>query len=172
MYEQKLIMEYDETQDVDLENNEETSDEQTDELQEMADRYAQLELEKKALEDKLKADEAIKRRLANKKSPVEKFDNETKKVVEILAKEREMRKYAEENGLTFAQAEKVYSITPNPTKETLNDTFIKAGLEALSRKERVENNTPGSKSAPTVGGKTFREMTREERIANFNKFVK
>ena len=79
--------------------------------------------------------------------------------------------FAEENNLTKAQAEKVLTLYPNATAETLKDPFIAEGIKAIARKERVDEATPGAGKISTVNGKTFTQMTEEERSVNWIKMV-
>ena len=84
---------------------------------------------------------------------------------------RKIDSFSEENGLTRVQAEKILSLYPNATAETLKDPFIAEGIKAIARKERVDNATPNSSRGAVINGKTFRDMTRDERIANFSKVM-
>ncbi len=91
--------------------------------------------------------------------------------IEEIKLMRKIDTFAEDNNLTKSQAKKVFEINPNATAETLKDPFIAEGLKAIARKEKVEQATPGAGRSSTVGGKTFKEMTLEEREANFSKFI-
>ena len=72
--------------------------------------------------------------------------------------------FAEENGLSKKQAEQVLKLNPNATAETLQDPFFKAGLEALQKKNRVEENMPkGGSGRSTKPEKKYSDMTEDER---------
>ncbi len=54
--------------------------------------------------------------------------------------------------------------------EVLSDPFVKSGLSALQSQERTRNNVPGpSHRLATVEGKSFGQMSKDERRANFSK---
>ena len=130
---------------------------------------------------KAKAEAAERRaatlqRLLNKKG--EKTINKTNTNSQDLSKDiaeiklaRKIDTFAEENGLSRTQAEKVLTLYPSATSETLKDPFIAEGIKALARKERVDMATPRAGRASVINGKSFREMSRDERIANFSKIV-
>ena len=84
---------------------------------------------------------------------------------------RKIDNFAEDNGLTKAQARKLFEINPNATAETLKDPIYKSIVDTVARIDRVNNATPGAGRASTVAGKSFKEMTRDERIANFSKII-
>lgn len=66
--------------------------------------------------------------------------------------------YAKGNGLTPAKA--------------LESAFVKAGIDALRTEGRNANNTPGPTGRiPKVDGKTFNEMTPDERRKSFGTVV-
>ena len=116
---------------------------------------------------------AILQRLMNKKNkPTTNLTNPdlSKDIAEIKLA-RKIDTFAEENGLSRVQAERVLKLEPNANAETLKDPFYAEGIKALARKERVDNATPGASSQVSVNGKTFKEMTPEERAANFSKFT-
>lgn len=74
--------------------------------------------------------------------------------------------FADEHNLSKKQAEQVLKLYPNATAETLNDPFVKAGIEALARKERVAENTPrGGNSKSQAPTKPLSEMTQKEKEA-------
>ena len=79
-------------------------------------------------------------------TPKKEIDEDTKKTVASLALAEAKRQFGYANGLSPEETDAVFRINPNPTKETLEDPFVKGGLEAIRAKKRVENNTPGSSS--------------------------
>jgi hypothetical protein len=129
-------------------------------------RAEQLELEKREALKKA----AIAQRLLNKK---DKTNNNPNHAVDAEIEEirfiHKVSTFAEQHNLTKTQAEYIIKHYPNATDAILKDPFVASGLKALARTERVENSTPGAGRATTVNGKTFKDMTREERIENFSK---
>lgn len=113
-----------------------------------------------------KKDKTITKTNTNKSGP-----GDISKDIEEIRFLRKVDTFAEDNGLTKAQAQRVLSINPNATSETLKDPFFAEGLKAIARKEKVESATPGSGRVAVVNGKSFKELSRDERIANFGKFV-
>ncbi len=153
-------------QDVDLENNEDTTTvdttvdtgEESDELLEL--RAFKLEADKKA---------AIARRLAKKPQNSNNNNSNDQELAKDIAEfkfDRKVSRFAEDNGLTRAQAEKVLQLNPNATADDLKDEFMKAGLEALAKKQRVNVNTPrGRNTTSNTPAKSLTEMTPAEKQA-------
>lgn len=115
--------------------------------------------------------EAAKRRLAQKPPTNTNVNNTVLKDIAEIKFARKIDTFAEENGLTRTQAERILKIEPNATTETLKDPFYAEGLKAIARKERVDNATPGASNQVSVNGKSFKDMTPQERQANFSKFT-
>lgn len=110
-------------------------------------------------------------RLVNKKDkPINQTNDFSKDIAEIKFA-RKIDTFAEENGLTRVQAERVLKLEPNANAETLKDPFFAEGIKAIARKERVENATPGTTVTTSINGKSFKEMTKDERRANFAKIT-
>jgi hypothetical protein len=161
------------TQDIDL-NNDVVNETNTDiddvsaELEELRAYKAEQE------EARLQAErnrEAAKRRLAQKQPTNTNVNNTVLKDIAEIKFARKIDTFAEENGLTRTQAERILKLEPNATADTLKDPFYAEGLKAIARKERVENATPGASSQVSVNGKSFKDMTPDERKANFSKFT-
>jgi hypothetical protein len=111
-----------------------------------------LNKEKKAKEEKSKVEE----------KPITK-NNLENEIAEIKFSLK-VANFAEENGLSKKQAEQVLKLNPNATAETLQDPFFKAGLEALQKKNRVEENMPkGGSGRSTKPEKKYSDMTEDER---------
>lgn len=118
---------------------------------------------------------ATLQRLLNKKGKTITNDNKpnndfTKDILEVR-QALKIENFAEENGLTKAQARKVFEINPNATAETLKDPFIQAGLERIKRQDRVDDATPQGGRVTTVNGKTWKDMSDDERRANYTKMI-
>jgi len=133
----------------------------------------------KYLEAQAKAEEAQKRanmmqRLLNKKDKPINNNNLNNVNTNDLAEIKQFHKtaiFAETAGITKAQAEQVLKYNPNATAESLKDPVVSAIIATMARQEKVENATPRSTSANTINGKTFKDMTREERVVNWPKLV-
>ena len=80
--------------------------------------------------------------LQTKKEP----DDELKKTVADLALAEKKRQFGYANGLSPEETDAVFRMNPNPTKETLDDPFVKGGLASIRASKRVSDNTPGSDS--------------------------
>lgn len=153
-------------QDIDLENNDDiTIDESEAELEEL-----------RAFKANALKKQAIATRLAKKSNaPIIKtnLDTQLEQDIAEFKFERKVVKFAEENGISRLQAEKVLTYKPNATADDLNDPFIKAGIEALiksSEKEAINNknarNIPsGRNSVSSTPTKSLNEMTKEEKDA-------
>ena len=154
-------------QDIDLENNDviETTEEGTQEVDDVTRELEELRAFKAEIEKK----NAIARRLAKKAPTTNKtniIDQDLAKDIQEFKFDRKVSRFAEENGLTKTQAEKVLSYKPNATAEDLNDEFIRAGLEALAKKTKVAQNTPrGRNSISSAPAKSLSEMTEAEKNA-------
>lgn len=83
------------------------------------------------------------------------------------------RQFGYEHGLSPSQTDKVFALSQNPSKETLKDPFVKAGLDAIRRQERLANNTPStSAKSGTIDRKALKEATPEEKQKAFEKYMK
>lgn len=82
-----------------------------------------------------------------------------------LKQERLKRQFGYENGLSPEEVDVIFRFNPNPTKEVLEDDFIKGGLDKIRAKKRVEANTPGSSTASgrITPPKPLTEMTADEK---------
>lgn len=117
--------------------------------------------------EKLRNKVAMLQRILNKKNQqpiIKREDNEIQKDIAEIKFYRKVETFAEDNGLTKKQAEQVLKLYPNATAETLTDPFIKAGIDALARKDKVAENTPrGSSTKTTTSSKSYGQMTPEEK---------
>lgn len=83
------------------------------------------------------------------------------------------RQFGYENNLSPEETDAVFRINPRPTKDTLKDPFIKGGLDAIKRKNRVENATPSSSGrTATFNGKQLHEMDDKEATKNYADVIK
>ena len=82
------------------------------------------------------------------------------------------RQFAWENNLSPEETDKVFSLTRNPTKETLKDPFIQAGLEGLRALKRVAEATPSTSGrSKKYEGKNFDELSIDEQKQNYSDHV-
>lgn len=83
------------------------------------------------------------------------------------------RQFGHEHGLSPDETDKIFSINSNPNEETLKDPFVKAGLDALRRSKRVEENTPSSSAKSSfVSSKKFKDLSPEEKQAEWESLMK
>ena len=74
------------------------------------------------------------------------IDEDITLTVKELKMAEDKRQFGYENGLSPAEVDAVFKNNPNPTKETLEDPFVKGGLAAVRSQNRVESNTPRTSS--------------------------
>lgn len=132
--------------------------------------YEQEKSDKKKLERKLFSVKASSKPLTEKPQ----VDDETVKTVQRLALLEEKRQFGFDNGLSPEETDAVYKFSSgNPTKETLEHPFVKAGIESLRSQKKLESNIPGSTSrSPIFSDKNFAEMTDDERRSSFEQASK
>ena len=115
--------------------------------------------------------EAAKRRLAQKQPTQTNLNQSTLKDLEEVKLALKVENLSEQTGFTKNQIKDVLKMIPNATVETFTNPLIADGLKEQLRKATLQANTPGAGKPATVNGKTFKTMTKEERIANFGKIV-
>lgn len=84
-----------------------------------------------------------------KKEPITKkevVDDDIKQTVQSLQLAETKRQFGYQHGLSPEETDHIFKINSNPTKEILEDPFVKGGLQAIRAKKRVEDNTPSSTS--------------------------
>lgn len=93
--------------------------------------------------------------------------------VDQLALSEAKRTFGYEHNLSPQEVDAVFRINPKPTKETLDDPFIKGGLDAIRAKNRVTRNTPSGRGrgSATVNGKGWNQMDAKERQENFQSMM-
>jgi hypothetical protein len=94
------------------------------------------------------------------------------KVSQLELAERK-RQFGYDNGLSPVETDRVFQINPNPTKETLEDPFVKGGLSAIKAKERLSQNMPGASTGSPrfAADKDLEKMTPTEKDEELAKFV-
>jgi len=155
--------------DIDLEQ-EESQDTSTDEdVESLKAKLEATEAKNRQLYARLKKDEQPKESV---KSETTDDFSDIRSTVQKLSLSEQKRQFGYENNLSPEETDAVFRLNPKPDKKTLEDPFVKGGLEAIRPKRRVEGATPSSTGkASTVNGKTFAEMNADERKANFEKIV-
>jgi len=144
-----------------MEENEKTQDVQPEIEQELEltledetpteEQATEVDWQKEALKYK-----AIAQRYAKKKesgTPAPKQDLPTKtdtddirQTVKQLQLAEQKRQFGYEHNLSPEETDAVFKLSPNPTKDVLEDPFVKGGLQALRAKKRLAENTPSSSS--------------------------
>jgi hypothetical protein len=155
-----------ETEQVDLVLEEETPTEQP---------AQEIDWKAEALKQK-----AIAQRLAKKVStqPVEKKqdlpteDFDVKKTVKELQLAEKKRQFGYEHGLSPEEADAVFKINPNPTKDVLEDPFVKGGLSAIRAKKKVEDNIPKSSRSASFQLPKKEGVTAEDKQKAFEEYLK
>lgn len=166
-------MENDNTQELELteieENVEDTENSTTEETVD----YKALYEEERSRANKLK------RKLYTKDAPIiknkpQELDDDTVQTVKRLEVIENKRQFGFENSLSPEETDAVFKFANGkPSKETLEHPFIKAGIESLRTQKRVESNTPSSSQrSSTFGGKSFTELSEDERKNAFESRVK
>lgn len=180
-------MQNDDTQEVNLDKTqdeesteEETVDESTDEEsseeESTSEDSAELKQRLEELESEAKKWRAIAERNKKKRTETKtksNDDDDLRSDVEQLKMTETKRQFGYEHGLSPEETDKIFSINPNPTADTLKDPFVKAGLEAVRKAKQVEQNTPTSKQrSSTVTSKSFKELSKEEKNAAWQNMLR
>jgi len=122
---------------------------------------------------------AINQRLSKKVAqPVEKKqdlqteDNDIRLTVKELQLAEKKRQFGYEHGLSPEEADAVFKLSPNPSKEVLEDPFVKGGLAALRAKKRVAENTPSSSTRSASFSINTKDNSPEAKQKALEEFVK
>ncbi|MCK9319383.1 hypothetical protein [Methanoculleus sp.] len=97
--------------------------------------------------------------------------------VQMLKMEAQKRTFQYANKLSPEQVDHIFAYAKGmgiEPKEALDKPFIKKVINEISNDEEASNASlaPSRRAPMQVSGKTFAQMTPEERKANFNSFVK
>lgn len=131
---------------------------------------------KQAEADKAKAESDLKveREKHNQElaQAPEKLKGIEDKVSQLELAERK-RQFGYDNGLSPVETDRVFQINPNPTKEILDDPFVKGGLSAIKAKEKLSQNMPGAStgSGTFAAGKDLDKLSPDEKDEELKKFV-
>lgn len=106
-------------------------------------------------------------------TPTEKPADEVVTRLSKLELEAEKRQFGYAHGLSPEETDKAFAYAKGADiqpDEVLKDDFFKKGLDALRAQNGQDGNTPHtSRRLPKVEGKTFAEMTPEEKKKNWGK---
>lgn len=94
-----------------------------------------------------------------------------KETVSQLKLAETKRQFGYEHGLSPEETDAVFKLNPAPTKETLEDPFVKGGLEAIRAKKKLADNTPGVTHA-TPHFVSDKNLTPAEKEAEFQRFLR
>lgn len=126
-----------------------------------------------------KAIEKAKKAQKQEAKPVKKVakaqdqDDDIRADIASLKLAEKKRQFGYEHGLSPKETDRVFQVNPDPDAETLKDPFIKAGLEAIRRQDRAANNSPTSSAkAHSLSPKKLSKLSKEEREAEFQKYMK
>lgn len=127
----------------------------------------QFDWKAEALKNKAIADR-LKRKLAQPPQTLktnEEPDKEIVKSVKRLEEIENKRQFGFEHQLSPEETDFVFKISGGkPSKEVLEDPFVKSGLEGYRSKKRLEANTPSSSSSSSpFKTKQFNEMSEDEK---------
>lgn len=106
-------------------------------------------------------------------NPKEKEEIENVKgTVAQLALAEKKRQFGYEHGLSPEETDKVFQLTGNnPTKEVLDDPFVKGGIETLRAKKKLAENTPSPSVKSSLGGKEFQKLEKDEKQVKFEEHM-
>lgn len=134
-------------------------------------RFTEEETKRKQAEadrDKAKADlEAVQKAKPQELEEVKGI----KDTVSRLELAEKKRVFGYEHGLSPEETDRVFQLNPNPVKETLDDPFVKGGLDAIRAKKKLESNMPGASTGSTrfAADKDLEKMTPAEKQAEFER---
>lgn len=132
----------------------------------------ELEEKNKQLYARVKKAEAKKEEPNNSVATNTEPDDDLRQTVNSLSLAEKKRQFGYQHNLSPEETDAVFRLNPNPTKETLDDPFVKGGINAIRQKARVEDATPSTSSkTPTYGGKTFSELPLEEQRKHYNDYI-
>ncbi len=156
--------------DLDLELEEPKPEEAppAEDVEALKQRMADLEAKNKQLYARVKKQSKDVQPLSTQP----KDEEDIRETVRSLAQAESKRQFGYSHGLSPEETDAIFRMNPKPSKETLDDPFVKGGLAAIRAKKRVENATPApSGKSATVDGKPWGQMTPEDRRKNYQKVV-
>ena len=89
--------------------------------------------------------------------------------VDRLEESDRKRQFGFEHSLSPMETDLVFQFSRNPSKKTLKHPFVAGGLEKLRSRKNADDNIPSGHAFKSfkVNGKEWKELTPEERQANF-----
>lgn len=141
------------------------------------EKLARLEETNKKLFERAKKAEEIARTLKGKSSlptPKPKLDDEIVNDVKELKQIEKKRQFGYKHSLSPEETDKLFRFAgDSDPAEALKDPFFQAGLAEFRKAQRVADAIPSATNRSTlVEGKSFSEMTPEEREKNWSKITK
>jgi hypothetical protein len=152
-------------QDVELTLEEETTQEPEQEIDWKAEA-----LKQKAINQRLS--KKVAQPVENKQVLTEKKDDDIRLTVKELQMAEKKRQFGYEHSLSPEETDAVFKMTPNPTKEVLEDPFVKGGLASLRAKKRVAENTPSSSRSTGFKLPSKEGTTAEDQQKAFEEYMK
>lgn len=102
----------------------------------------------------------------------DKGNDDIKQTVQSLKLAEDKRQFGYQNGLSPEETDYLFRFNPNPTKELLDDPFIKGGLQTIRAKKRVEDNTPSTSSrSPRFELPKKEDLTPDDKQKAFEDFM-
>lgn len=161
----------DSTNDTDTVETVETTDTDTTTVD-----VQKLQETNKKLFERAKRAEELARSLRGKSLPTPKaeVDDEIVSDVKELKLIEKKRQFGYKNSLSPEETDRLFRYAGGGDPgEALKDPFFQAGLKEFRREARVKDAIPSSGNRSSkVDGKSFAEMSPEERQKNWNKFIK
>jgi hypothetical protein len=100
------------------------------------------------------------------------LDDNIVKTVQSLELAERKRQFGYENNLSPAETDYLFKINQSPTKDLLEDPFVKGGIDAIRKQKRVEDNTPSSTSrTPRFELPKKDELTSDDKQNAFEDFM-
>jgi hypothetical protein len=119
--------------------------------------------------------EALAKNITNqsRKAEVKGEDTEDiKQTVQELKLAETKRQFGYANGLSPEETDYLFKISPNPSKELLEDPFIKGGIEAIRKTKRAEQNTPALNSrSPRFEVPKKKDLTLDDKQKAFEDYM-
>lgn len=105
------------------------------------------------------------------------ISDDIQKDVQSLKDDRQLRVFQHANGLTPEQADEVFAYARGmkiEPKDAMEKPFMKKVLEQMKSETEVANATlsPSRRSPVQIGGKTFKDMSVEERRKSFSQIAR
>lgn len=98
-------------------------------------------------------------------------DGDIRSTVQRLALAEEKRQFGFRHSLSPDETDYIFRFDPKPTKELLDDPFVKGGLKTIRDKRRAESNTPPlAGRSPSFALPKKEDLTPDDKQAAFDKF--